>query len=179
MDNSAAREIPKKNGKLRPLGIPTWSDKILQEVIRSLLEAYYEPRFSDLSHGFRPGRGCHTALQTIQRTGWEPRGLSREMCTRALTASTMTLVVNPTRVHRDNRFLRLIEHLLKADIWKTGTTADTERHAARWHRLTNLSNIYLDQLDQFVEKTLMQNTREAKCGKTIQSLADCTKRRGI
>lgn len=44
--------IPKKNGKKRPLGLPSWSDKLLQEVIRSLLEAYYEPRFSDRSHGF-------------------------------------------------------------------------------------------------------------------------------
>ena len=55
--------IPKKSGRLRPLGIPTWSDKLLQEVIRSLLEAYYEPQFSRHSHGFRPGRGCHTALR--------------------------------------------------------------------------------------------------------------------
>jgi len=59
-------EIPKKNGT-RPLGIPTWSDKLLQEVIRSILEAYYETNFSDHSHGFRQERGCHTALQTIQR----------------------------------------------------------------------------------------------------------------
>src|SRR5688572_1843198 len=57
--------IPKKGGKVRPLGIPTWSDKLLQEVMRSILEAYYEPQFSDHSHGFRPGRGCHTALSEI------------------------------------------------------------------------------------------------------------------
>ena len=54
--------IPKKNGKIRPLGLPSWSDKLVGEVIRLLLEAYYEPRFSGRSHGFRPGRGCHTAL---------------------------------------------------------------------------------------------------------------------
>ncbi len=54
--------IPKKSGKLRPLGLPSWSDKLVGEVIRLLLEAYYEPQFSGRSHGFRPGRGCHTAL---------------------------------------------------------------------------------------------------------------------
>src|SRR5947209_1142074 len=57
--------IPKKNGKQRPLSMLTWSDKLVQEVLRSILDAYYEPQFSDQSHGFRPGRGCHTALREI------------------------------------------------------------------------------------------------------------------
>ncbi len=60
--------IKKVNGKLRPLGLPTWSDKLLQEVIRSILDAYYDPQFSEHSHGFRQSRGCHTALQEIQIT---------------------------------------------------------------------------------------------------------------
>ena len=72
--------IEKKHStQKRPLGIPTWSDKLLQEVLRSLLEAYYEPQFSDHSHGFRPGRGCHTALgridQTWLGTAWFIEGL--------------------------------------------------------------------------------------------------------
>jgi len=61
--------IPKKNSrKMRPLGLPSWSDKLVGEVVRVLLEAYYEPRFSGRSHGFRPGRGCHTALAEVART---------------------------------------------------------------------------------------------------------------
>jgi retron-type reverse transcriptase len=59
--------IEKKHStkKKRPLGIPSWSDKLLQEVLRLILDAYYEPQFSDHSHGFRHGRGCHTALQEV------------------------------------------------------------------------------------------------------------------
>jgi retron-type reverse transcriptase len=58
--------IPKKSGGSRPLGIPNFAEKLVQEALRLLLEAYYEPRFSDNSHGFRPGRGCHTALKHVQ-----------------------------------------------------------------------------------------------------------------
>src|SRR5438874_1094705 len=61
-------EIPKADGRVRPLGIPTWSDKLVQEVLRMTLEPYYEQRFSDRSHGFRPDRGCHTALREVLRT---------------------------------------------------------------------------------------------------------------
>lgn len=60
--------IPKANGGTRPLGIPSFSDKLVQEVLRTILEAYYEPQFRNSSHGFRPGRSCHTALQQIEAT---------------------------------------------------------------------------------------------------------------
>ena len=56
----------KKNGKLRPLGIPSFDDKLVQEIVRMLLEAIYEPTFSNYSHGFRPNRSCHTALLQLQ-----------------------------------------------------------------------------------------------------------------
>ena len=58
----------RRTGRLRPLGMPSWSDKLVGEVIRLLLEAYYEPQFSGRSHGFRPGRGCHTALSEVAET---------------------------------------------------------------------------------------------------------------
>src|SRR6266849_9786096 len=67
--------IPKKNGKLRPLGLPSWPDKLVGEVVRLLLEAYYDPGFSDRSHGFRKGRGCHTALREIRETWSQHQGL--------------------------------------------------------------------------------------------------------
>jgi len=61
--------VPKKNGtKKRPLGLPSWSDKLVGEVVRLLLEAYYEPTFSGRSHGYRPRRGCHTALTEVANT---------------------------------------------------------------------------------------------------------------
>ena len=57
--------VPKKSGGSRPLGLPNFTEKLVQEVLRMVLEAYFEPRFRDSSHGFRPGRGCHTALTAI------------------------------------------------------------------------------------------------------------------
>ena len=118
--------IPKKNGKLRPLGLPTWSDKLVGEVVRLLLEAYYEPTFSDRSHGFRKRRGCHTALREIQRTwtgtAWFIEGDIAD-CFGSLDHEIMVRILGE-KIH-DNRFLRLIGNMLKAgylEDWKYHAT---------------------------------------------------------
>src|SRR5438105_6986046 len=101
--------IPKKNGKLRPLGLPSWSGKLVGEVVRLLLEAYYEPQFSDRSHGFRKGRGCHTALREIEcswkGTAWFVEGDISD-CFGSLDHDILLRIL-AEKIH-DNRFLRLI-----------------------------------------------------------------------
>lgn len=107
-------EKPNSNKK-RPLGLPTWTDKLLQEVIRLILEAYYEPQFSGHSHGFRPGRGCHTALTEIRQkwkgTTWFIEGDISD-CFGSLDHDILLSILSE-KIH-DNRFLRLIGNLLKA-----------------------------------------------------------------
>ena len=149
--------IPKKNGKLRPLGMPTWSDKLLQEVIRSLLEAYYEPQFSHRSHGFRPGRGCHTALREIQTNGkgtkWFIEG-DLSQCFDRIDHSVLMRTLGE-RIH-DNRFLRLIRHLLDAgylENWQFNATYSGVPQGGVISPL--LSNLVLDKLDKYVETQLI------------------------
>lgn len=149
--------IPKKNQKMRPLGLPTWSDKLLQEVIRLLLEAYYEPQFSQYSHGFRPGRGCHTALGEITQrwrgVKWFIEG-DISQCFDRLSCDLMLMILSEN-LH-DNRFLRLIANLLKTgylEDWKYHATLSGVPQGGVVSPI--LSNIYLDRLDRFVETVLL------------------------
>jgi group II intron reverse transcriptase/maturase len=107
--------IPKKNGKMRPLGLPSWSDKLVGEVVRLLLEAYYEPQFSDHSHGFRKGRGCHTALRKVHETWtgtvWFIEGDISDCF--GSTSHEILMKILAEKIS-DNRFLRLIRNMLKA-----------------------------------------------------------------
>lgn len=107
--------IQKKNGKLRPLGLPVFADKLVQEAIRMILEAIYEPIFSIYSHGFRPGRSCHTALAMIKHefTGakWFIEG-DIKGCFDNIDHSTLIGVLN--RKIKDARFPNLIRMFLKA-----------------------------------------------------------------
>jgi group II intron reverse transcriptase/maturase len=150
-------EIPKKNGKKRPLGLPTWTDKLLQEGMRSLLEAFYEPRFSVHSHGFRPGKGCHTALAEIYRTWkgvhWFLEGDLRG-CFDNIDHQILLSIIREDI--QDNRFLRLLEGLLKAGYCEQWNYAPTLSGTPQGGIISPiLSNIYLDRLDKFVEHVLI------------------------
>jgi group II intron reverse transcriptase/maturase len=149
--------IPKKNGKLRPLGMPAWSDKLVGEVVRLLLEALYEPQFSDSSHGFRRFRGCHTALREINNTwtgtAWFIEGDISD-CFGSLDHEIL-LGILAEKIH-DNRFLRLIRNMLKAGYLEDWEYRDTLSGVPQGGTVSPiLSNIYLDKLDKFVERELI------------------------
>lgn len=149
--------IPKKNGKTRPLGLPPWSDKLVGEVVRLLLDAYYEPTFSDLSHGFRSGRGCHTALRDVANTWtgttWFIEGDVAD-CFGSFDHEVM-LSTLAERIH-DNRFLRLMRNMLNAgylEDWVWNVTLSGVPQGGVVSPI--LSNLYLHRLDDFVETILI------------------------
>src|SRR3989475_252646 len=154
--------IPKKNGTLRPLGLPSWSDKLVGEVVRLILEAIYEPGFSGRSHGFRKGRGCHTALRHIRDTWtgtvWFIEGDISD-CFGSLDHDIL-LGILAERIH-DQRFLRLIRNMLKAGYLEDWEYRETLSGSPQGGVVSPiLSNIYLDKLDKFVEQELIpQYTR--------------------
>jgi group II intron reverse transcriptase/maturase len=157
--------IPKKqSGKTRPLGLPTWSDKLVGEVVRLLLEAYYEPAFSDRSHGFRPRRGCHTALREVSLTWtgttWFIEGDIAD-CFGSLDHE-VTLRVLGERVH-DQRFLRLVRNMLTAGYLEDWVWNATLSGAPQGGVVSPIiSNIYLHKLDQFVETVLIPEYTRGK-----------------
>jgi group II intron reverse transcriptase/maturase len=150
--------IEKKHStKKRPLGIPSWSDKLLQEVIRLILETFYEPGFCPQSHGFRPDRGCHTALREIYQTWvgvvWFIEG-DIAQCFTSLDHSILLATLSE-RIH-DGRFLRLINNLLTAgylEDWKFHQTYSGTPQGSICSPV--LTNIYLHRLDRYVTETLI------------------------
>jgi group II intron reverse transcriptase/maturase len=141
--------IPKTNGKFRPLGIPCFEDKLLQTVVKIILEAIYEPTFSDASHGFRPNRSCHTALEVVKKmngTRWwvevDIKGFYDNLC-----HDTLLKILNKRII--DKRFLHLIEQFLKAgyiEDWQYNQTYSGVPQGGNLSPI--LSNVYLNELDQ-------------------------------
>ena len=146
--------IPKKNGKLRPLGIPSFDDKLLQEVIRMILEAMYEGYFEYTSHGFRPNRSCHTALTKIQKTftgvKWFIEGDIKGFFD---NINHNTLIDILSERINDDRFLRLIRKFLNAGYIENWTFHNTYSGTPQGGIISPiLANIYLDKFDKYVNE---------------------------
>jgi len=154
--------IPKKNGKQRPLGLPTWTDKLVQEVIRSVLEPYFEAKFRDSSHGFRPGRGCHTALADCKKkfrgANWFIEG-DIKGCFDNIDHDVLISILRKSI--DDERFLQLISDMLKAGYLEDWTKHETYSGTPQGGVISPLlANVYLHKLDEYVENVLRpRNTR--------------------
>jgi group II intron reverse transcriptase/maturase len=148
--------IPKKNGKTRPLGIPTFTDRIVQEVCRMILEAIYEPTFSQHSHGFREKRSCHTALIEVKNTfsgvNWfiegDIKGFFDNINHQAL--------INILRKRiNDEKFIRLMWKFLKAGFVENWRFENTYSGTPQGGIISPLlANIYLNEFDSYIEKEL-------------------------
>jgi group II intron reverse transcriptase/maturase len=156
------RDKPK--GGKRPLGMPDWSQKVVQDVIRAILEAYYEPQFSQHSHGFRPNKGCHTALidihETWKGTKWFIEG-DIKGCFDNIEHQTLMHILRENI--RDNRFLRLIEKALKAGYCEEWTYHPSLSGCPQGGIMSPiLSNVYMDRLDRFIQETLIPEYTRGK-----------------
>lgn len=146
--------IPKKNGKMRPLGIPSFDDKLVQECVRLLLEAVYEGGFTKTSHGFRPNHSCHTALSQIQVcfTGvkWFVEGDIKGFFDNINHEVMIGILAERIK---DERFLRLIRKFLKAGYLEDWEYRNTYSGTPQGGIISPiLANIYLDKLDRFMEE---------------------------
>ncbi|WP_246001443.1 group II intron reverse transcriptase/maturase [Mucilaginibacter gracilis] len=144
--------IPKKNGKMRPLGIPSFDDKLVQEVVRTMLEAIYEGQFLDCSHGFRPKRSCHTALTKIQKTFTGAKWFIEGDIKGFFDNIDHEVLINILKERiSDDRFLRLIRKFLKAGYIEDWTFHNTYSGTPQGGIVSPiLANIYLDKLDRYV-----------------------------
>ena len=146
--------IPKKSGNgLRPLGIPSTEDKLVQEVVRIILETIYEPTFQNTSHGFRPKRSCHTALTLIQNqftaVKWFIEG-DIKGCFDNIDHHTLVAILRK-RI-KDEAFIDLIWKLLKAGYMEEWCLNQTYSGTPQGSGVSPiLANIYMNELDIFIE----------------------------
>lgn len=147
--------IPKANGKQRPLGILSFEDKLLQEVVRMILEAIYEPTFSHHSHGFRPKLSCHTALERVKKMNgvrWWVEGDIKGFYD-SLDHEVLMNILG--RRITDRRFLHLIRQFLRAGYIENAQYHQTYSGSPQGSGISPiLSNIYLNEFDQWIEKRI-------------------------
>ncbi|SHR49039.1 Retron-type reverse transcriptase [Mycobacteroides abscessus subsp. abscessus] len=148
--------IPKKNGKTRPLGIPTFSDRIVQEVCRMILEAIYESTFSQHSHGFREKRSCHTALIEVRNTFSGVNWFIEGDISGFFDNINHQMLINILRKRiNDEKFIRLMWKFLKAGFVESWRFENTYSGTPQGGIISPLlANIYLNELDMFIEKEL-------------------------
>lgn len=150
--------IEKKNGKLRPLGIQSGNDKLVEEAVKMILEAIYEPTFSDKSHGFRPGKSCHTALKQIQTTfksiNWFIEG-DIKACFDSFDHHTIVEILR--RRIEDDKFIQLIWKMLKAGYMEQWEFKPTMCGVPQGSGVSPiLCNIYLNDLDRYIDQISSQ-----------------------
>ena len=153
--------IDKPDGGKRPLSIPSWTDKLVQEVIRMVLEAYYEPKFLDCSHGFRPKRGCHTALYTI-REKWKGAKWFIEGDIKGCFSNIGHEILLSTiaRDIKDERLIKLLREMLKAGYLENWTYHITHSGTPQGGVVSPiLANIYLNELDCYVQDLITAHTQ--------------------
>ena len=155
--------IPKANGKMRPLGIPSPRDKIVQKAITMLLELIYDPTFSKYSHGFRPNRGCHTAMRQVSQwsgTQWAIEGDIKgffDNVDHHILAELLQKKIG------DQQFIDLYWKLVKAGYVEEGIKRDSLLGVPQGGIVSPiLSNIYLHEFDQFVEDLIGKYNSVAK-----------------
>lgn len=172
--------IPKKNGKTRPLGIPAFEDKLVQEVVRMILEAIYEGHFETSSHGFRPKRSCHTALLHIQKTFSGAKWFIEGDIKGFFDNIDHDVLVGILRERiSDDRFIRLIRKFLKAGYVEDWTFHNTYSGTPQGGIVSPiLANIYLDKLDKYVKEYIRHFDKGTKRrpGKESNDLANERKR---
>lgn len=172
--------IPKKNGKTRPLGIPAFEDKLVQEVVRMILEAIYEGHFETTSHGFRPKRSCHTALLHIQKTFSGAKWFIEGDIKGFFDNIDHDVLVQILRERiSDDRFIRLIRKFLKAGYVEDWTFHNTYSGMPQGGIVSPiLANIYLDKLDKYVKEYIRHFDMGTKRrpGKESNDLANERKR---
>lgn len=146
--------IPKKNGKKRPLGIPSFEDKIVQEVIRMILEAIYEGSFENSSHGFRPKRSCHTALSNIHKTFTGTTWFIEGDIKGFFDNINHNILINILQERiLDSRFIRLIRKFLNAGYVENWTFHRTYSGTPQGGIISPmLANIYLDKFDKYMNE---------------------------